>query len=140
MSDPTNGHVDLDLDAKGQRTFRLRGQTFRVRNVNLDEYADAVTRLDEAERGADSYKEIWNAQADFLEVSIHRDDLQAFQAIRASSDDSLEPSDVRALYTWLWGQHTGRPTMSAEASTPGPSNSEASSKEASGSPVVARPS
>jgi hypothetical protein len=136
MSDH-NGHVDLDLDKP--RTFRLRGEVFRINHVNLTEYAHAVEALDRAEAAGESFEAIWNAQADFLEVSIHPDDIDKFREIRHRKIDSLEPADVRALYTYLWGVHTGRPTSSAEASTPGPENNEASSKAGSGSPVVARP-
>lgn len=139
MSEISNGHVDLDLDAKGDRTFRLRGEVFRVNHVNLTEYAQAVATLDAAEAAGESFETIWNAQADFLETSIHPDDLERFRAIRNRSAESLEPTDVRQLYTWLWGLHTGRPTVSAEASTPGPESSEASSKAESGSPGVVRP-
>ena len=135
----SNDHVDLDLDEGSERTFKLRGEVFRVNHVSVKRYGDAVAELDRIEAGGGDLKDIWAGQADFLEVSLHPDDLERFRAIREREADSLEPADIRKLYTWLWGLHTGRPTSSAEASSPGPESSEASSKGGSGSPVVGRP-
>lgn len=141
MTEQVTAPVDLDLDADRPGTFRLRGNVFRIRHVQIERYGDAVSTLDEAERRADSkLKDIWAAQADFISVSIHADDLPTWQTLRASEDESIEPRDLRKLYQWLWEVHTGRPTKSAEASSPGPGSSEASSKDESGPAEVVRPS
>lgn len=147
MSDTpaTNGDiqpVDLDLDATPDdkpRTFRLRGEVFRIHHPNLTTYGDAVTELDKIEAEEKTFKAIWNGQADFIEVSVHPDDLERFRAIRARQVESLEPADITKLYRWLWAVHTGRPTQPAEVSSPGPGSSDPSSKAESGSPVVVRP-
>jgi hypothetical protein len=140
--------VDLDLDAPGtgkpsvhHRRFRLRGEVFVVPYINLEHFGDAVERLDSAETAdAVTLKDVWMAQAEHIEASIHPDDLPRFRAIRERPYDSLAPTDLRRLYSYLWEAHTGRPTILAEVSTPGPESSEASSKAESGSPAVARPS
>lgn len=143
-----NKPVDLDLDAPPtdkvpvrHRRFRLRGEVFDVPHVNIEAFGDSVAELDERE-GADGakLKDIWAAQADHIEASIHPDDLERFQAIRSRPIDSLSPSDLRRLYSYLWEAQTGRPTKSAEVSTPGPESNAPSSKDESGSPAVARPS
>jgi hypothetical protein len=142
VSEPTTPTtpVDLDLDADRPSTFRLRGEVFRIRHVQIERYGDAVAELDEIEgRDGVSLKEIWAAQADFIAVSLHREDLERYQALRRNEDDSLEPRDLRKLYQWLWEVHTGRPTKSAEASSPGPGSSEASLRDESGSVEVVRP-
>jgi hypothetical protein len=142
--------VDLDLDVAGDlderapvkhRTFKLRGEVFRAPSVNIDLFGDAVAELDAREGAKETtLKDVWNAQADFITACVHPDDLERFNAIRARQYDSLEPSDLRRLYRWLWEVHTGRPTQPAAASLPGPASSDPSSKGASGSPVVGRPS
>lgn len=144
---PTNGQVDLDLDAPAEgkpnvrhRAFKLRGEHFNVPHVNIGLFGDAVQELDDAET-VEGVKlvEVWQAQADFISASIHPDDLGRFNTIRERPVDSLSPSDLRRLYSYLWEVHTGRPTKSVEASGPGPESSEASSKAGSGQPVVVRP-
>ena len=144
----SSAEVDLDLDApeagKPQvrhRRFRLRGETFTVPRISIEAFGDAVEELDDAETGDGvTLKDVWVAQANHIEASIHPDDLARFKAIRDRPLDSLSPSDLRRLYSYLWEVHTGRPTKSAEASSPGPESSAASSKAESGSPVVGRPS
>lgn len=140
--------VDLDLDAPPEgkpdvrhRRFRLRGEVFEVPRLSIDVFGGSVTELDAAETKDDaSLVDVWQAQADFIAASVHPDDSERFKAIRERPIDSLSPSDLRRLYSYLWEVHTGRPTKSAEASSPGPESSAASSKAASGSPVVGRPS
>ena len=90
-------------------------------HLSIDLFGGSVTALDDAETG-DEVKlvDVWQAQADFIEASVHPDDLARFQAIRKRPIDSLSPSDLRRLYSYLWEVHTGRPTKSAEASSPGP--------------------
>lgn len=139
--------VDLDLDAPGEgkpsvhhRRFRLRGEVFTVPFINLERFGDAVEQLDDAETAdAVTLKDIWVAQAEHIEASLHPDDLPRFKAIRERPFDSLAPTDLRRLYSYLWEAHTGRPTRLAEVSTPGPESSAASSKAESGSPAVGRP-
>lgn len=147
-SNGDRAEVDLDLDtpADGKptvrhRRFRLRGEVFDVPRLNIEVFGDAVEELDEAETRDDAnLKAVWIAQANHIEASIHPDDLERFKAIRNRPIDSLAPSDLRRLYSYLWEVHTGRPTVSAEVSLPGPESSAASSKAESGSPVVGRPS
>lgn len=143
-----SAEIDLDLDAPEagkptvrHRRFRLRGEVFVVPRLSIEVFGDAVEQLDDRETAADvNLKDVWLAQADHIEASIHPDDLERFQAIRNRPLDSLSPSDLRRLYSYLWEVHTGRPTKSAEVSSPGPESSAPSSKGESGSPVVARPS
>jgi hypothetical protein len=140
--------VDLDLDAPGEgkpavrhRRFRLRGEVFAVPHLSIEVFGEAVEDLDAAESDPDAkLKDVWVAQANHIEASIHPDDLERFQTIRNRTIDSLSPSDLRRLYSYLWEVHTGRPTKSAEVSSPGPESNAPSSKGESGSPVVARPS
>jgi hypothetical protein len=147
-SNGDRAEVDLDLDAPAEgkpsvrhRRFRLRGEVFVVPHISIEAFGDSVEVLDEAESNPDvDLKGVWLAQADHIEASIHPDDLERFRAIRARKIDSLSPSDLRRLYSYLWEVHTGRPTKSAEVSSPGPESSAPSSKGGSGSLVVARPS
>jgi len=147
-SNGDRAEVDLDLDAAAEgkptvrhRRFRLRGEVFAVPHLSIEVFGNAVEELDEAETAeAANLKDVWNAQANHIEASIDPDDLQRFQAIRQRPVNSLSPSDLRRLYSYLWEVHTGRPTKSAEVSSPGPESNEASSKAGSGSPVVGRPS
>jgi hypothetical protein len=140
--------VDLDLDQPGDgkpsvrhRRFRLRGEVFVVPHLSIEVFGDAVEDLDAAETAPDAkLKDVWVAQANHIEASIDPDDLERFQAIRNRPVNSLSPSDLRRLYSYLWEVHTGRPTKSAEVSSPGPESSAPSSKGESGSPVVGRPS
>ena len=144
---PNGDGVDLDLDAPADgkpavrhRRFKLRGETFEVPHVSISVFGDALEDLDAAEGVAGvKLADIWQAQADFITASIHPDDLDRFKTIRERPIDSVSPSDLRRLYSYLWEVHTGRPTKSAEASSPGPESSAASSKAESGQPVVVRP-
>jgi len=147
-SNGASAEVDLDLDAPAEgkpsvrhRRFRLRGEVFVVPHLSIEVFGDAVEELDDAETRDDAkLKDVWIAQANHIEASIDPDDLERFKAIRERPINSLSPSDLRRLYSYLWEVHTGRPTKSAEASSPGPESSAPSSKGESGSPVVGRPS
>lgn len=147
VPEPTAIEVDLDLDAPAgdtppkvvHRRFRLRGQVFRVPHANIEAFSESVAVLDRKEAAEQAtLKDIWAAQAEHIEASIHPDELAAYHAIRNRPVDSLSPSDLRRLYSYMWEAQTGRPTKSVEASTPGPESNAPSSKAESGS-RVARP-
>lgn len=86
---PGNGQVegtdvDLDLDAPAEgkpvvrlRSFRLRGEVFVVPHVSIGLFGDAVEDLDNAENVDDvKLTQVWQAQAEFIQASIHPDDLE----------------------------------------------------------------
>ena len=156
--------VDLDLDADRPTTFRLRDEVFTLRSLSYRAFAaaderfmtklDSLNAADDAEEAAKASGEVevdisestsrWSEQldafADFVEANIIEKDVPRFRDLRNREEFGIQQRDVRTLRRWLWEAQVGRPLESPEASSPGPTSSEASSTGASGSPVVGRPS
>lgn len=133
----TSDEVDRDFNVERPKTFRVRDQVLRLITVRPEDYAASLRHAEEVE-GADDAKleDMWSLRDERILLSVHPDDHEKWRELRARKVDGIELADMNAILTWLTEVHTGRPTVQAEPSSPGPGNSEASSTARSSSRAV----
>lgn len=135
MSD--NGTVDRVFGADRPKAFEVLGEVFHLRAVRPEAWADSLRRAEEAETGADTkLDDLFGIRDERILLSIVPDEHDRWRELRARDDEPLQLRDLNEIMSWLTEVHTGRPTLSAEASSAGPGSSGASSRAGSSSQVV----
>lgn len=138
MSDSS---VDRDFNTDRPQTFRVRDETFRIRNVRPEDYAAALRHAQETEDAADTTLEQMFALADErILLSLHPADgaHERWRKLRDLVDGGVSWADLEHIRDWLTEIHTGRPTRPATPSSTGRGNAGASSTATSSSPAVTR--
>lgn len=121
--DETGTKVDRDFNLERPKTFRIRDQTFRIVTVRPEAYAESLRHAEEVESAEDTkLEDMWGLRDERILLSIHPDEHARWHELRARTVDGIELADMNAILTWLTEVHTGRPTLQAEPSSPGPGN------------------
>lgn len=135
-----NGHAPADF-THTLSSFTVEGHVFQRQKVPAKLWADTLAEIGvreraeiEKETGSVLYAVSSDGLHELIALAVRPEDRATWQKLY--EDGRLEFGELAALKDWLWEQMTERPFPSATQSSAGPgSDSEATSKGASSSPV-----
>lgn len=104
------------------RTFIVRGETFTWRDVR-PEVLTELSGIDEEDP-----KAAWEALDRQIMLFIVPEDHERWMRLRAREDEPITVRQLGAIFEYLVGEQTDRPTQTPSPSVPGPGKTVRSSK------------
>lgn len=121
-----NGSKNFDELLSEERTFVVRGETFRWRDVR----PEVLTAMGSAIGDDTDPNNIWKAQDEQILLFIHDEDHDKWKALREREEDPVTVRQFNAILEWLVSEQTDRPTPTPSPSASGRGRTAASSRGA----------
>ena len=123
-----------EIDALGDRSFEVGGETFTRRATIRPETALSYAALFQGEL---TPEESLKASDNGIMALIESEGHERWLALRAREDDALDNKTINKVLTWLIAQASGRPTEAPSSSGNGRKRTGTKSTDESSSPVAA---